>query len=38
MTSIYDPPMLTDLALSYSFVDGGLPGLPAWAENAGLSL
>ena len=38
MTSIYDPPMLIDLALSYSFVDGGLPGMPAWAENARLSL
>ena len=38
LTCIYDPPMLTDLALSYSFVDGGLPGMPAWAEDARVSL
>ena len=37
-TSTYDPPTLTDLTLSYSFVDGGLLGVPAWAENARLSL
>ncbi len=38
VTRSYDPPTLTDLTLSYSFVDGGLLSAPDWAENARLSL
>ena len=38
VTSEYEPPTLTDLTLSYSFIDGGLVNAPEWARDARLSL
>ena len=39
VTSIYNPPTIADLTVSYSFVDGGLvSNVPGWAEDARLSL
>ena len=37
VTSTYEPPTILDLTLSYSFVEGGLLGVPGWAEGARVS-
>ena len=37
VTNIYEPPTILDLTLSYSFVEGGLLGVPGWAEGARVS-
>lgn len=37
VTNTYEPPTILDLTLSYSFVDGGLLGVPGWAEGARVS-
>ncbi len=38
VTNNYSPPTIADLTLIYNFVDGGLLGVPDWAEGARLSL
>ena len=37
VTNTYEPPTILDLTLSYSFVEGGLLGVPGWAEGARVS-
>ena len=37
VTNTYLPPTILDLTLSYSFVEGGLLGVPGWAEGARVS-
>ena len=37
VTNTYEPPTILDLTLSYSFVEGGLLGVPGWVEGARVS-